>query len=148
MSEDTLATAIVRRVLPATPEVAYDEWLDAAALAEFISPLPARSGRVEVDPRIGGQYRIDMLDSEGVVHVTGQYLELDRPRRLRFTWTSDLGEGFDSHVIVTFEPHGVSETLMTIEHVRLPVAWRADHEEGWTQIARQLEQRLEGATAR
>jgi uncharacterized protein YndB with AHSA1/START domain len=139
-------TAIVRRVLPAAPEVVYDEWLDAEALAEFICPYPATAGTVECDPRVGGKLRIDMVDADGVVHVTGEYLELDRPHRLRFTWNSTFGGGFQNVVSVTLEPHGVDETLMTIEHVRLPVDLRGDHERGWTQIAAQLARRL-GAAA-
>ena len=139
---DESASAIVQRILPAPPEVVYDEWLDVDALAEFIAPFPTRPGRIELDPRIGGRYQIEMINPDSVVQVTGVYLELDRPRRLRFTWTSDLGGGFDSIVTITFEPHHGARTLMTIEHAQLPSEWRADHEEGWTQIARQLEERV------
>ena len=83
-----------------------------------------------------------MVDEDAVVHVTGEYLELDRPRRLHFTWTTDYGDGFDSIVTVTFEPHGPGETLMTIDHAELPPQWRDDHERGWGLIAAQLAQRL------
>ena len=142
MSQRGGASAIVQRILLAPPEVVYDEWLDVDALAEFIAPFPTRPGRIELDPRIGGLYKIEMIDPDRVVQVTGVYLELDRPRRLRFTWTSDLGGGFDSIVTVTLKPHGGARTLMTIEHTELPPEWRADHEKGWTQIARQLEDKL------
>ena len=91
---------------------------------------------------VGGRLRIDMVDEDAVVHVTGTYLELDRPRRLHFTWTTDYGDGFDSTVTVTFEPHGPGETLMTIDHAGLPPQWRDDHERGWGLIAAQLAQRL------
>jgi uncharacterized protein YndB with AHSA1/START domain len=137
------------RVLPASAEVAYDQWLDADALADFITPGPARSGRVNVDPRVGGAFRIEMIDSQGVVQIAGRYLELERPRRLRFSWQSSLGGGFDSVVTVTFEPHGETETLMTIEHAQLPPAWRDDHERGWTVIAAQTRDWIRrGAVAR
>ena len=135
-------TAIVRRVLAATPDVAYDQWLDAKALADFITPRPARSGVVKVDPHVGGSFRIEMIDVDGIVRISGRYIELDRPHRLRFTWQSSLGGGFDSVVTVTFEPHGEMNTLMTIEHAWLPVAWRDDHERGWTRIGAQLDTAL------
>lgn len=135
-------SAVVRRILPASPEVVYDEWLDAAALAEFICPYPTTAGTVECDPRIGGKLRIDMVDEDGVVHIIGEYLELERPHRLRFTWNSTYGGGFQSVVSVTLDPHGEAETLMTIEHAQLPPEWRDDHEQGWTQIAAQLAQVL------
>jgi uncharacterized protein YndB with AHSA1/START domain len=42
-----------------------------------------------------------MIDPEVVINVTGEYLELDRPNRLRFTWNSELGGGFAGVVTVT-----------------------------------------------
>jgi len=142
MSDPIRAVAIVRYVLPARPEVAYDEWLDPEALAEFITPAPARTGRIEIEPRLGGALRLEMVDGERLVEIRGEFLELDRPNRLRFTWQSTLGGGFDSVVTVTFEPSGARETTMTIEHARLPPAWQVDHEAGWTRIASQLEARM------
>jgi uncharacterized protein YndB with AHSA1/START domain len=46
--------AIVRRLLPATPDVVYDEWLDPAALADWMCPRPARCRNVESEPRPAG----------------------------------------------------------------------------------------------
>ena len=132
----------MRRVLPASPSVVYDAWLDPEALAEFITRFPTRAGEIDVDSRVGGRFRIDMIDSDSVVHIVGEYLELDRPGRLRFTWTSTLGGGFDSIVTVTLEPEGDDRTVMTIEHAQLPHDWVADHEKGWTRIALQLEAKL------
>ena len=83
-----------------------------------------------------------MIDPDAVVHIHGTYLELDRPRRLRFTRTSSLGGGFDSVVTVSLEPRAGDATLMTIEHAQLPPAWRADHDSGWTRISAQLEDAL------
>ncbi len=83
-----------------------------------------------------------MVDPDSTVTITGRYLELERPSRLRFTWRSDLGAGFDSVVTVTLEPSAGSRTLMTIEHDLLPVSWSADHERGWTAIAAQVEAAL------
>jgi uncharacterized protein YndB with AHSA1/START domain len=142
VSDERATSAVVRRVLPARPEVVFDEWLDPDALAEFICPAPTRAGIVECDGRVGGQLRVDMVDVDRVVHVTGEYLEVDRPRRLRFTWITDFGGGFDSVVTVTFEPHGERDTLMTIDHAELPPGWRDDHEQGWGTIASQLAARL------
>lgn len=139
---DDPTSAVVRRVLPAPPDAVYDEWLDPEALAEFICPPPARPGIVECDPRVGGRLRVVMIDPEQVVNVTGEYLVLDRPALLRFTWNSELGGGFASVVTVTLEPHGDAETLMTIEHARLPRDWRDDHAKGWALIAEQLDRAL------
>jgi uncharacterized protein YndB with AHSA1/START domain len=142
---DPTISAVVTRVLPAPPSEVFDEWLDPQALAEFISPYPSTAGPIEVDPQVGGHLRIVMLDPEAAVTITGEYLELERPHRLRFTWDSDFGSGFRSVVTVSLEPHGDGQTLMTIEHAQLPPEWRDDHERGWALIASQLERRLAAA---
>ena len=144
---DTTTTAVVRRVLPAPPEVVYPLWLDPAALAAFICPHPSRCGVVECDARVGGRLRIDMVGPETVVLVTGEYLELAPPHRLRFTWDSALGGGFHSVVTVTLAEHDAGRTMLTIEHTQLPPHWRDDHEHGWGTIAGQLDHRLRAAGA-
>jgi uncharacterized protein YndB with AHSA1/START domain len=136
-------SSIVQRVLPAPPEVVFDEWLDRDALMEFMSPDPARASRVECEPWVGGRYLIEMVNGDAVTRMTGEYLELDRPRRLRFSWRSDSHGGFDSTVTISFEPSGADQTLMTIDHA-LPPDLVADHEQGWNMIAERLGQRLSG----
>jgi uncharacterized protein YndB with AHSA1/START domain len=74
--------AIVRRMLPASPDVVYDEWLDPVALADWMCPRPARCRNVESEPRPGGRLRIDIEDGEAEFCVSGEYLVLDRPTRL------------------------------------------------------------------
>jgi uncharacterized protein YndB with AHSA1/START domain len=135
-------TAVVRRVLPAPPDVVYEEWLDPEALADFVCPHPTTAGPIEVDARLGGRLLITMVDPGRVVKITGEYLELDRPRRLRFTWNSEYGGAFNSIVTVTLEPHGDGQTHMTIEHTQLPASFRDDHQRGWTIDGEQLERRL------
>jgi uncharacterized protein YndB with AHSA1/START domain len=135
------AAAVVRRVLPASPDVVYDEWLDADALTEWMCPYPARATKIELDPRIGGHLRIDIDDGGLMFYVTGRYLNLDRPRRLVFTWKCSLWapSDRDSVVTVTLEPQDDRHTLMTIHHALLPPELIGDHQRGWTRIAEQLD---------
>ena len=55
MSELGLAVAVVRRLLPAPPDVVYDEWLDAEGMAEWMRPRPARATSIALEARVGGQ---------------------------------------------------------------------------------------------
>jgi uncharacterized protein YndB with AHSA1/START domain len=130
--------ALVRRVLPAPPDVVFDEWLDPVGMTEWMCPRPARAGKISLQPWVGGTLRIDISDG-GI--VTGQFVELDRPRRLRFTWScSDWPDPtVQSMVTVSLEPHGDDETLMTIAHDQLPPEMVDDHQQGWTAIAAQLD---------
>ncbi len=137
---DELATAVVQRVLPAPPDVVYDEWLDADGLLEWMCPRPARVTRVELEPEVGGLLLIDMADEGFVQQVRGRYLELDRPHQLSFTWKPSIWDDADrdSVVTVTFEPHGDGQTLMTIRHVLLLPDLGEAYEQGWARVAGQL----------
>ena len=138
MTTDRVVT--VRRLLPAPPDVVYNEWLDPAGMVEWMCPRPARAVTISLEPSVGGMLRIDIEDGESSMYVTGRYLELDRPRRLRFTWScSDWADPtVQSVVTVTLDRHGTDETIMTIEHEQLPPERVADHGDGWTAIAAQF----------
>lgn len=138
MTTDRVVT--VRRVLPAPPDLVYDEWLDPVGMTEWMCPRPARAVAISLEPSVGGTLRIDIEDRGSSMYVTGRYLELDRPRRLRFTWScSDWADPtVQSVVTVTLDRHGTDETLMTIEHEQLPPERVDDHGSGWAAIAAQL----------
>jgi uncharacterized protein YndB with AHSA1/START domain len=135
---------IVRRVLPAPPDIVYDEWLDPVGMIEWMCPRPARAVKISLEPSVGGSLRIDIEDSGSSLYVSGFYIELDRPRRLRFTWSCSAWADptVQSMVTVTLEDHGTAETMMTIEHEQLPPAEMDSHRHGWAAIAVQLEEAL------
>lgn len=134
--EPKLATARVERRLPAPPHEAYDAWLEEAMLARFISPPPG-AATVAIDPRIGGSLWIEMVFPDRRVIIEGEYLLLDRPNRISFTWRVDDRQ-IDTVVTVTFEPAGEDETLMTILHTQLPPDWLESYDRGWGLIADSL----------
>jgi uncharacterized protein YndB with AHSA1/START domain len=140
---------VVRRVLPAPPDVVFDEWLDPVGMTEWMCPRPARAVKISLEPSVGGTLRIDIEDSGSSLLVTGEFVELDRPRRLRFTWS--CSEWADpkarSVVTVSLQPHGAEQTLMTIEHEQLPPEQVDRHQRGWDAIAVQLDEAL-GLTRR
>jgi len=135
---------IVRRVLPAPPDTVYDEWLDPVGMIEWMCPRPARAVKISLEPSVGGSLRIDIEDSGSSLYVSGHYLELDRPRRLRFTWSCSAwaDPSVQSVVTVTLDTHGAAETMMTIEHEQLPPEETDSHRRGWPAVAVQLEDAL------
>ena len=138
MSADRVVT--IRRVLPAPPDVVYDEWLDPVGMLEWMCPRPARAVKISLEPSVGRPLRIDIEDSGSSLYVTGTFVELDRPRRLRFTWSCSAwaDQSAQSLVTVTLEARGADETMMTIEHEQLPPEEVDNHERGWGTIAVQL----------
>jgi uncharacterized protein YndB with AHSA1/START domain len=136
LTEPALATARVDQILPARPETAYDAWLDERALRQFMCPHPGRVSEVSVQPRIGGSLRVVMTFSDHSREITGEFIALDRPQRLSFTWRTDVDE-HESVVTILFAPHGEAQTHMTILHSQLPPLVPS-YTSGWTSIAETL----------
>ena len=85
-------TVQIRRRFGATAERVFDAWLDPDRVWQWMrvcaerQPARGETVRIDIDPRVGGTFTfVDRRDGVEVAH-TGQYLEIDRPRRLVFTW--------------------------------------------------------------
>jgi len=136
--------ARVQRVLPATPDVVYAEWLEPDALSEWMCPRPARCLNVELEPRLGGILRFDIEDEGEEFFVVGRFTVLERPHRISFTWHCSTWGDPDLESVVTIElqPIGEAETLLVLEHSLLPFDLLEQHERGWIAIAAQLDEVL------
>jgi uncharacterized protein YndB with AHSA1/START domain len=133
-------TVHVQRIMPATPEVVFDQWLDPESLADWMCPRPDRCVAITVEPRIGGAVRFD-VDHDGTsVLISGQFLAVERPKLLRFTWSNSnwADPTAVSIVNVNFEPAGDDETLMSIEHSLLPSSEFDSFHNGWILTGEQL----------
>src|SRR4029453_8897042 len=83
----------------------------------------------QLDARPGGVYRVQI----GRAVVVGEFVELDPPRRVVFTWgwegNDDVPPG-SSTVEVTLMPDGEA-TILRLVHRDLPEEQRAEHDGGW-----------------
>jgi len=140
VTDPAARVAVVRQRLPAPPDVVFDEWTDADRLAQWMCPRPARCLSVQADPRIGGALAFDIEEAGHTFRVSGNYLTLERPHRVAFTWSCSTWPDptLQSVVTVTIEPDGARASIMTIEHDLLPPALVQQHAHGWTVIFRQL----------
>ena len=100
-----------------------------------------------IDLRVGGRYRLGMTSPDGKTHVAvGQYVEVERPARLAFTWdweepAARVGETL---VTVEFKPAAGDKTEVVLTHERFAEAERmASHERGWGQLLRLLDHLVE-----
>jgi uncharacterized protein YndB with AHSA1/START domain len=132
---------VVRRVLPVERERVFAAWLDPASLATWMRPGGMTGALVELDPRVGGRFRILMQRDQDAYEHQGEYLAIEPPSLLSFTWISSATDLRPT--VVTVELHerdGGTELVLT--HRRLPAERVDAHRRGWTDIVRLLETEL------
>jgi uncharacterized protein YndB with AHSA1/START domain len=126
---------VVRRTIPIPRERVFDAWLDPARLARFMRPGSTGRTTADVDARVGGRFRIVMYhpNSKAGTEHTGEYLLIDRPRRLSFTWCSTNTDDKDTTVTIEFlDRDGATEVVLT--HTQLPPKQLEGHRKGWSDI--------------
>lgn len=126
-------TVTLERRIAAAPEKVFDAWLDPDGVRHWLFATPdGVMERVEVDPRVGGGFTIVERRGADRAEHFGEYVELDRPRRLAFDfWTSFSDER--TRVAVTIAPDG-DGSLLTLTHEGVWADWQEKTRQGWTMI--------------
>lgn len=86
-------------------ETVFDAWLDAENLGDWLFSTSEGIDKVsDVDPRVGGDFRIgERRDEEMAMHV-GTFHEIDRPKRIVFSYYMEAAnDDAPSNVIIDFE---------------------------------------------
>ena len=131
----------VEKVIQAPIADVFDAWLDPQKLASFMMPMSKmEKPMVENDPRVGGHFKIIMKAGDQEMPHTGEYVELDRPNKLAFTWVSSASRE-DSIVTLKFTELSDKQTKVHLSQVKFFDEERCEnHKKGWTQILETLSQ--------
>lgn len=130
----------LRRRIPAPVEEVFRWWTEPDRLREWMTP--AGTVDAQLDLRIGGSLRIVMRADRIVIEHTGEYLEIDPPRRLVFTWRSLYTGEQASLITVELDADGEDATELRLIHSKLPPAAASSHQSGWASMLDRLAQRV------
>jgi uncharacterized protein YndB with AHSA1/START domain len=127
-------TLQVTRNFAASPERVFDAWLNPAMARRFLFATPTgEMVRVEIDARVGGKFLIvRRSDGEDVEHV-GEYLVIERPRRLVFTFAVPKFSAQSTQVTIEIAATAGGCTL-TLTHEGVLPEWAERTQEGWGMI--------------
>ena len=106
MNDQQHVSARVTHRFSAPAERVFDAWLDPAMIGRWMFGPGVRDEevvRISLDSRVGGPFSFGVRRQGEEIDHTGNYLELDRPRRLVFTW-SGSGSSDSSRVIIDIAP--------------------------------------------
>jgi uncharacterized protein YndB with AHSA1/START domain len=141
MAAEKLARLQVVRRFDAAAERVFDAWLDPGTAAKWLfATASGQMIRVEIDPRVGGLFNFTRRDGDDVEHV-GEYLEIDRPRRLVFTFSVPKYSTQVTRVSIDIVPLE-SGCELTLTHEDVLPEWASQTEAGWGMILDSLARTL------
>ena len=133
--EASTETGVIEREISiaASPETIWDFLVDPMKATSWMGT------ETSFDPRPGGEYRVEVISGETAI---GEFVELDRPRRLVFTWgwrngANGVPEG-SSTVEIELVPEA-DGTMLRFRHSGLPDAEATErHGHGWDHYLERL----------
>ena len=133
-----LINITVARTIPAPAQNVFDVWIDPK------SPGGPWFGaeRTILNPAVDGLFYFAVKHEGKTWPHYGRFLQIDRPRRVEYTWVSEATKGVESIVEVTFEARG-DQTEVTLRHTGVPDdEMGQQHKEGWNWVLSMLAERF------
>ncbi|HET6355503.1 SRPBCC domain-containing protein [Streptomyces sp.] len=150
MSNRARPTLHMQRIVRAPRAAVFRALTQPQELAKWFGPDGFAIPRVESDLRTGGGYRIAMQPPEGdLFHLTGQFLDVDPPAHLSYTFRWEPPTPDDRETVVTLALHDLGWTATELVFTQGDFATEeryALHEAGWTQALDKLERLLSAET--
>lgn len=138
---------VVRRRFRAAPERVFDAWLDPAIARRWLFATPGGEiVRCDIHARVGGGWFITDRRADGDAEHTGEYVEIDRPRRLVFTFGVPAVAGDKALVEIDIRPlpEGGCELTLTQQMPSEFAEYRERTEQGWRTLLEGLAQQTDG----
>lgn len=110
---------VLSRVIDARRDIVFTAWTDPRHLPIWFGPAGFKIETKEIDIRVGGLWRFDMIAPDGQRwHSRIQFRRIERPTLIEF----DHGEDCDDdpgrfRTTITFDEQGDSKTVITLRQL-------------------------------
>jgi uncharacterized protein YndB with AHSA1/START domain len=124
-----------------SPDVVFQLLTEPGELVKWWGPLGFFLPQVDVDLAVGGRYRFLMAPPEGEpFHLSGEFLQVDRPSRLVYTFRWDEPGPDDRETVVdlSLQASGGGTRLMLTQKPFLTDERLSLHRDGWTESFEKL----------
>lgn len=144
---DQIATPIVvKREYAFSAERVFDAWLNPEITRRWLFTTDeSEVVEINIDARVGGKFEIvdrrDTPEFKGDIRHIGEYLEIDRPRRLVFTFGVPQFDPAMSRVEIDIVAKG-SGCELTLTHNGVPAEWQKQTTQGWAMLLGNLEREI------
>jgi uncharacterized protein YndB with AHSA1/START domain len=128
-------------------EKVWESWTNPSSIMGWFGSDPkGRVLKAELDVRPGGAFEVTFQDSDLTEHTcSGIYHEVQRWRKLAFTWQWKSEPGVESFVTLLFFQEG-DLTRMQFEHKNLGSGSIHDYVRGWDSTFAKLESLIDEQT--
>lgn len=131
-------TFSLTRILDAPRDLVFRAWTDPEQLRWFLGDGDDSAGTIEVDLRVGGAWRLLMVENADKSYWTGGiYREIVPGERLVFTWGATDGwplivrDRPDDSPVVTVDLHELGDKTEMVLTTALPAHLSQDELAGW-----------------
>lgn len=132
----------INRSLNASKQAVYNAWTQKEALTSWFAASSEMTTIVhKLELKIGGEYRVEMLEPDGTSHIMhGEYIALNPFDQLVFTWKWESDEQNVNSLVTINLTEKNGTTKMVLTHEKFDSQELADlHTEGWTGCLAQLD---------
>ena len=134
-----LVRLTVSHTYSSSAERVFDAWLDPDKAGRFLFATPeGRMIKTEIDPVVGGRFNFTERRGDIDAEHIGEYLEIDRPRRLVFEFGVPAYSSDRGRVEVDIEGFAEGGCKLTLT-AWIDPAYAERTEQGWTMILGGLE---------
>jgi uncharacterized protein YndB with AHSA1/START domain len=136
-------------VVDSPQERVFTALTESAEVATWWGPLGYSMAEIDLDLRVGGRYRFTMQPPSGdPFHIAGEFLEIEPPRRLVYTFSYEEPDPDDRQTVVALsvEEVGHASAVSLAQRGFATEARLELHRSGWTDSLEKLRALTESST--